>query len=148
MRLAVRADASVTATASPRSADRVRGYGAETVVHHTVRPVPEAARGPLDVVVNLVPNTPEEAAPLAALTADGGAFVSATTPPAQEPGRGVRVVRMAVRGDAAQLAGLLAKVAAGEVSVHVASVRALADLATVHTRFEQGVLPGKTVIVA
>lgn len=141
------AAAEVTATASPRSAERVRAYGADHVVDRTVTPVAEAAKGPFDVVLNLAPTTPEDTDTLAALTADGGVFVSATTPPATEPGRGVTVVRMAVRSDAAQLAELLARVAAGTLRIDVVGRRPLAELPAVHAEADSGALAGKTVIV-
>jgi hypothetical protein len=40
------------------------------------------------VVLDLVRTSPEETAALADLTADGGAFVSITTPGPEDPGRG------------------------------------------------------------
>lgn len=141
------ADAKVTATASPRSAERVHAYGADHVVDYTATPVTEAAKGPYDVVLNLAPTTPEDTDALAALTADGGVFVTATTPPATEPGRSVRVVRMAVRSDTAQLAELLARVAAGTLRIDVVSRRPLAELPAVHAEADSGALAGKTVIV-
>ncbi|MWA03280.1 zinc-binding dehydrogenase [Actinomadura sp. LD22] len=148
VQLAHRAGAVVTATASPRSADRVRGHGADEIIDYTAAPVAEAARGGFDVVVNLAPNPPEEIAALAGLTADGGVLISATTEPPAEPGRGVRTVRMAVRSDADQLAGLLARVATGDLKIDVADRRPLAELAAVHAQADQGGLAGKTVIVA
>ncbi|WP_030927752.1 NADP-dependent oxidoreductase [Streptomyces sp. NRRL B-24720] len=140
------ADAYVSATAGPRSAERVRGYGADHVIDYTATPVVEAAKGPFDVVVNLAPTSPEETDALAALTEDGGVFVTATTPPTTAPGRGVQVVQMAVRSDAAQLAELLNLAAAGTLRIDVADHRPLADLAAVHALAGQGALKGKTVI--
>lgn len=147
VQFAHRAGAEVTATASPRSAERVRARGADHVVDYTATPVAEAAKGAYDVVLNLAPTTPEDTDVLAALTADGGAFVTATTPPATEPGRAVSVVRMAVRSDAAQLAELLGQVAAGTLRIDVAARRPLAELPAVHAQADSGTLAGKTVIV-
>lgn len=138
--------AEVSATAGPRSAERVRGYGADQVIDYTVTPVAEAAKGPFDVVVNLVPTTPEDTDTLAELVADGGVFVTATTPPTAEPGREVRVVRMAVRSDAAQLTELLERAAAGTLRIHVTDRRPLTELAAVHAEADRGALTGKTVI--
>ncbi|ACU75359.1 Alcohol dehydrogenase GroES domain protein [Catenulispora acidiphila DSM 44928] len=140
------AGAEVTATAAPRSADRVHGHGADHVIDYTATPVHQAAEGTFDVVLNLAPTTPEDTDALAALTADGGVFVTATTAPTSEPGRGVRVVRMAVRSDAAQLADLLAQAAAGTLRIDIANRRPLAELPDIHARADQGTLGGKTVI--
>jgi NADPH:quinone reductase-like Zn-dependent oxidoreductase len=147
VQLAHRAGADVTATASARSADRLRGHGADRIIDYTTEPVPQAAGKQYDVVLNLVPNSPEDAAALAGLVADGGIFVTATTPAEGDAGRGVRTARMAVRSDGAQLADLAALVDAGELRVDVAGRRPLAELADIHRLAEQGALPGKIVIV-
>ncbi|MFF0186573.1 zinc-binding dehydrogenase [Streptomyces sp. NPDC005244] len=97
VQLAHRAGAEVTATAGARSAQRMRSFDAAHVIDYAATPVVQAAKGPFDVVLNLAPTTPEHTDALAALTADGGVFVTATTAPATEPGREVRVVRMAAR---------------------------------------------------
>lgn len=146
IQLAHQAGAEITATAAPRSADRVRAHGADRVVDYTASPVTDTAQGPYDLVLNLAPITPEDTDALAALTADNGTFVTATTPPATDPGRGVTVVRMAVRNDAAQLADLLHRAADGTLRIDVADRRTLADLPSVHAQADNGALTGKTVI--
>jgi NADPH:quinone reductase-like Zn-dependent oxidoreductase len=147
VQLASQAGAAVTATASPSSAGRVRAYGADQVIDYTATPLPQAVAGQrFDVVLNLVRTSPEETAALADLTADGGAFVI-TTGPAPDPGRGVRAVQMTARSDAAQLAGLVARVDAGDLTIHVAQRRPLGDLAAVHDQAAAGKLPGKTVLI-
>src|SRR6185437_8506343 len=71
VQLAKQAGADVTATASTRSADRIRSYGADRVIDYTATPLPQAAAGQqFDVVLNLVRTSPEETARLAGLTAD------------------------------------------------------------------------------
>jgi hypothetical protein len=75
-------------------------------------------------------------------------FVTATTAPSAEPGRGVNVVCMAVRADAAQLTDLLKRAAKRTLHIDVAERRPLADLPDVHARADQGILTGKTVITA
>jgi NADPH:quinone reductase-like Zn-dependent oxidoreductase len=147
VQLAHGAGAIVTATASPRSADRLRSFGADQIIDYTVTSVLQAVSTRFDVVLNLVANSPEDAAALAGLVADGGIFVTATTPAEGDAGRGVRTAQMAVRSDAAQLAGLVAKVDAGELRIDVADRRPLAGLADVHRDAVQGALPGKVVIV-
>ncbi|MFF2324435.1 MULTISPECIES: NADP-dependent oxidoreductase [unclassified Streptomyces] len=147
VQLANKAGAEVTATASARSADRVRGYGADAVIDYTATPVAEAPEGPFDLAVHLAPSTGEEADALVALVADGGMFVSATTAASTDPGRGVRSVRMGTRSDAGQLAELLARVGSRELQLYVADRRPLADLPAVHAAADRGSLGGKTVLI-
>jgi NADPH:quinone reductase-like Zn-dependent oxidoreductase len=99
------------------------------------------------VVLNLVPGSAEEVAALVDLVADGGALVSTTTAGPEDAGRGVRTARVFARGDAAQLAGLVARVDAGHLKVDVAGRRPLEDLAAVHDDAAAGRLPGKTVLI-
>jgi NADPH:quinone reductase-like Zn-dependent oxidoreductase len=148
VQLAKQAGATVTATASAGSAGRVRSLGADRIVDYTATPLLEAVAGQrFDVVLNLVRTDAEETAQLTDLVADGGAFVS-TTGPAPDPGRGVRAAQMFVRSDAAQLAGLVARVDAGDLAIDVAQRRPLADLAAVHDQYAAGRLPGgKTILI-
>ena len=147
VQLAAQAGATVTATASARSHDRIRSYGADRIVDYTATPVPQALAGQrFDVVLHLAPTSPEETAQLVDLVADGGAFVSTTTPGPEDAGRGVRTVRVFVRSDAAQLAELVARVDAGDLKIDVAERRPLADLAAVHDQAAAGRLAGKTVL--
>lgn len=147
VQLAAQAGATVTATASARSLDRIRSYGADRIVDYTATPVLQAVAGQrFDVVLNLAPTSPEETAQLVDVVADGGAFVSTTTPGPEDAGRGVRTVRVFLRSDAAQLAELVARVDAGVLEIEVAERRPLADLAAVHDQAAAGRLAGKTVL--
>lgn len=148
VQLAKKAGATVTATASPRSIGRVRAYGADRIIDHTATPLLEEVAGRrFEAVLNLAPTSPEETAALAELVADGGAFVSTTTPGPDDPGRDVRSVRVFVRSDAAQLAELVTRVDGGDLEIDVAQRRPLADLAAVHEDAAAGRLPGKTVLI-
>jgi NADPH:quinone reductase-like Zn-dependent oxidoreductase len=148
VQLATQAGATVTATARATSVDRIRSYGADQIVDYTVTPVLKAMAGQrFDVVLNLVRTSPEETAELVGLAADGGTFVSTTTPGPEDAGRGVRTVRMFARSDAAQLAQLVARIDAGDLKVDVAQRRPLADLAAVHDEAVAGRLAGKTVLI-
>jgi len=147
VQLAAQVGATVTATASARSIDRIRFYGADRIVDYTATPVLQALAGQrFDVVLNLAPTSPEETAQLVGLVADGGAFVSTTTPGPEDAGRGVRTVRVFVRSDASQLAELVARVDAGDLEIEVAERLPLADLAAVHDQAAAGRLAGKTVL--
>jgi NADPH:quinone reductase-like Zn-dependent oxidoreductase len=102
VQLAVQAGGTVTATASARSLDRVRSYGAAQIVDYTATPVLQAVAGQrFDVVLNLAPTSPEETAQLVGLVADGGAFVSTTTPGQEDAARGVRALQVFVHSDVA-----------------------------------------------
>ena len=147
IQLAKSAGATVVATASARSADRIRSYGADRIVDHTATPLLQAVAGQrFDVALNLVRTSPEETAQLVDLAANGGVFVS-TTGPVPDPGRGMRVVQMFARSDAAQLGELVARVDAGELKIDVAQRRPLTDLAAVHDEAAAGVLAGKTILI-
>lgn len=147
VQLAHEAGAEVTATASPRSAGRVRAYGADTIIDHTVTPVVEVAKGAFNLIVNLVPTSPEETDALAALTGDNGVFVTATTPVSTEPGRGVTASQVSVQSDAGELSDLFDRVAAGTLQIYVSARRPLSELAAVHAELDRGEQNGKTVIV-
>lgn len=148
VQLAAQAGATVTATASTRSHDRVRSYGADRIVDYAATPVLQAVAGQrFDVVLHLVRNSPEETAQLVDLVADGGAFVSTTTPGPEDAGRGVRTEQVLVRNHAAQLAELVTRVDAGDLKIAVAERRPLADLAAVHDQAVAGQLAGKTVLI-
>lgn len=142
VQLAAQADATVTATAGPRSHDRVRSYGADRIVDHTATSV---AGERFDLVLNLVRTDAEETARLVDLVAEGGVYVSATTPGEEKPG--VRTAQVFVRSDAALLADLVARVDAGDLRIDVAQRRPLVELAAVHDEAAAGRLAGKTVLV-
>ena len=148
VQLATRAGVAVTATASARSTDRIRSYGADRIVDYTATPLLEAVAGQqFDAVLNLVRTSPEETAQLVGPVADGGVFVSTTTPGPEDAGRGVRTVRMFARSDASQLAELVARVDAGDLRIAVAERRPLAGLAAVHDQAVAGQLAGKIVLI-
>ncbi|GGT31496.1 hypothetical protein GCM10010254_60000 [Streptomyces chromofuscus] len=97
-----------------------------------------------DVVLNLVPTSPEETVALAGLVRPDGVLLSTTTPIPDTVG--VRAVSVFVRGDAEQLAELVGRVDAGTLSLDVAERVALADLPSVHARSDAGTLHGKTAV--
>ena len=147
VQLAVEAGATVVAVVSPRSADRVRRYGAAQLVDRTAGPVAEAVGEQVDAVLDLAPGGPQDVAALLALVRPGGAYVTTVPPGPAEPVADVRVVTVFVRSDAAQLAGLVSRVDAGRLQVWVDDVLPLADLAAVHARSVAGQLRGKVVLV-
>ena len=147
VQLAKQAGATVIATGSARSTGRIRSYGADQIIDYTATPLLPAVAGQrFDMVLNLVRTSPEETAALADLAADGGAFVSTTTPGPDDAGRGLRTAQVFARSDAAQLGELVARVDAGDLKIDVAQRRPLADLPAVHDQAAAGQLPGKTIL--
>ncbi len=148
VQLAGQAGAIVTATASPRSISRVRSYGADQIIDHTATSLAQALAGRrFDVVLNLVRTDPEETGRLAGLVADGGVFAGTTTFGFEYAERGVRTVPVFMHSHAGQLAELVARADAGDLTVDVAARRPLTDLAAVHDEAVTGQLAGKTVLV-
>jgi NADPH:quinone reductase-like Zn-dependent oxidoreductase len=139
--------AHVTATASPRSSDRVESAGADEVIDHTATKVTVAE--PVDVLLNLAPIAPEELAAMVALVRAGGVVVN-TVPTISTPAdeeRGVRAVGVFVRSDAEQLSRLVELVDRGELRVDVAQRVALAELPAIHAEAATDALPGKVVVL-
>jgi len=148
VQLAKRADAVVTATASTRSADRLRLYGADRIVDYIdYTTTPLVAGAPFDVVLNLVSTSQEDTHALVGLVADGGHYVGTMTSGQQDAERRVRAQRIFVRSDPVQLANLVSRVDAGALSIDVADRRPLADVAAVHDDSDANRLPGKTILV-
>lgn len=150
VQLAKGAGARVIATASPRSADRVRAAGADEVIDHTTADVTAAVTEPVDLALNLAPVAPEQLAALVPLIRDGGTLVNTTVwmPAPSDEQRGVRGIDLFVRSDADQLADLVARVNTGELTVDVAQRVPLADLSALHAQAGAGDLSGKAVVVA
>ncbi|HEY1293890.1 MAG TPA: NADP-dependent oxidoreductase [Chloroflexota bacterium] len=147
VQLARGAGAYVIATASSRSAERVRAAGADEIIDHTTTSVAQAVSRPVDVLLNLAPVVPAELSALACLVHAGGVVLSTvpTSMPIETPD--LRTVAVFVRNDAHQLAGLVARIDAGELNVEVAERVPLRELSTVHARADAGTLPGKVVVL-
>ena len=147
VQLAKRAGAHVIATASPRSAERVRSAGADELIDHTNADV--TAVDPVDVLLNLARVAPEELVAVSALVRPNGVVVNTvpTIPTPGDEGRGVRGVGVFVRSDAEQLSRLAALVDGGELRVDVAQRVPLAELPAVHAKAAIGDLSGKVVVV-
>ena len=149
VQLAKHVDAYVIATASPRSADRLRAAGADEVIDHTNNAVADAVAEPVDVLLNLARITTEELEAMAALVRDGGVVVN-TVPTIATPtdeARGVRGIGVFVRSDAAQLAHLVELVDRGALSIDVDERLPLAELPAVHARAAAGELRGKVILL-
>ncbi|MFG1703592.1 alcohol dehydrogenase catalytic domain-containing protein [Nonomuraea sp. M3C6] len=133
VQLAKLAGATVTATASPRSAAAAQRYGADEVIDYTTRPFP----GGMDVVLNLAAIPDEAATALAGL---GRTVVTVATP--IEGG-----THFITRNDPDQLATIAALIDKGDVTVEIAEYRPLSELQEVHRGAESGHLRGKIILL-
>jgi NADPH:quinone reductase-like Zn-dependent oxidoreductase len=150
VQLAKAAGAHVIATASPRSADKVRTAGADEIVDYTTTDVATSVTEPVDALFNFAPITPEAFQAMVGVVRSGGVVVSTTVwmPAPGDEERGVRAVDMFVRSDAQQLAELVERIDRGALRVDVAERMPLAELAALHARAAAGTLPGKVVVIA
>lgn len=117
VQLAALRGVDVLATASPRSADRVRGHGAREVIDYSDPSWPQRAKALANGSIAAVANAARGGAG-AAMTAlaDGGRLVTITPdPPA--PTRGISVTAVYVRSDGAQLDRLTALLGSHRLSV-------------------------------
>jgi NADPH:quinone reductase-like Zn-dependent oxidoreductase len=149
VQLAKAAGAHVIATASARTRSQVEAQGADEVIDHTAGDVSAALSGPVDVLLNLAPISPEQFSALAARVGDGGAIVNTTVwmPAPSDEARGVRGIDLYVRSDPAQLAELAARVDRDELTIDIAERVPMAELATIHTRAADGTLAGKIIVL-
>jgi NADPH:quinone reductase-like Zn-dependent oxidoreductase len=124
VQLAAARGAQVIATASPRRAERIRGYGAAEVIdYHGDWPalVLEITGGGALKAVNAAPG---QAATALQAVADGGRLATITGDPPREE-RGIAVSDVYVRPDGRQLSALAELLADGTLTVPIASVRPL-----------------------
>lgn len=150
VQLAKNAGAHVIATASTRSAERVRAAGADEVLDHTATDVVDAVTQPVDLLLNLAPIEPSQLADQAALVRSGGAVVNTTVwmqAPSDE-GRHVRGLNVFVRSDAKQLAGLVAAIDRGELHIDISRRIQLEDLPAFHAEVAANAVSGKVVVLA
>lgn len=147
VQLAAGAGATVVATASARSAETVRYFGADEVIDYTTLKIGDAVREPVDLVFNLVPGSREDTVALLDVTRPGGVLVSATSPGGEFPKHDVRVEFIHVRSDAAQLTQIVQQVEAGALHLDISDRHPLAETSIVHERSESGSVRGRVVLV-
>jgi len=147
VQLAKQAGAIVIATASARSSDTVRSFGADEVIDYTEVKIGDAVSEPVDLVINLVAGSPDDTAALLDVTKPGGIFVSATSPGGEFPERDMRIDFIHVRSDAAQLAQIVDRIDAGHVRLDISERRPLAETRFVHQNSNAGAVRGRIVLV-
>lgn len=139
--------ATVIATASSRSRDRVAAPGADEIIDYTAVPVASALTDPIDVLLNLIPVDQSTASGLGPLVRDGGTIVSITERIPVPADAQVRSIRFNARNDPSHLAALVDLVDRGRLFIVPTEHRPLSDLAEVHTMSERGQLSGKVVLI-
>ncbi|GGV38427.1 NADPH:quinone reductase [Actinomadura cremea] len=147
VQLALHAGAHVIATAGPRSAERVRAYGAEQIIDYTRVSPHQVLDRPVDLVFNLVPIPPEVAEALCRAVRPGGSIVSITIPVEPPAGAGVTTTHFIARNDPAQLTELITLIDSGIVRVDITAARPLTELAALHRDAEAGRTSGKTILI-
>nr|WP_225953411.1 zinc-binding dehydrogenase [Kibdelosporangium phytohabitans] len=125
--------AYVIATASPRSAEAVLGYGADEVIDYTTT-VPGQ---PVDVMIHLVGSPPPWPVPAREQVISAAAPVRADVPS----------THVVMSYDRDHLSALVALVEAGVITVDVTESYPLDAMAEVHRRGEAGEFRGKVTIV-
>lgn len=148
VQLAVARGATVVATAGPSSAARVRGYGAHLVLDYHNHDWPTHLRdeSPGGRGVGAAVNAARTGAATALeAVADDGHLATITGDP-PPPERGITVADVYVRADGARLAELVAALADGQLSLHVAATLPLTDAATALQSAVTGHAAGATVL--
>jgi NADPH:quinone reductase-like Zn-dependent oxidoreductase len=133
VQLAKHAGAHVVATASPRSLDAVRRYGADQIIDYTTG---FSLAEPVDVMIHLVGTPPPWTPPVR----PGGVIISAAAPVSAPPD--VASSHMVVQYEPAQLTELVKLVDAGVVLVE-ATAYPLDAMAEIHRLSEAGRIRGK-----
>lgn len=147
VQLAHHVGARVLATASSRSADRVRAYGAEQIIDYTITPLVAAFDRPVDLALNLVPLSSETGGSLCRMIRHGGSLVSVTVPTEPPDGIGVTATHFVARNDTTQLADLVRLVESGVIRVDITATCRLAQLGELHAAAEEGRVSGKVIVI-
>jgi NADPH:quinone reductase-like Zn-dependent oxidoreductase len=146
VQFAKRAGARVIGTGSARNREHVLGLGADEFVDYGSQDVATAVSG-VDLAFDTVGGDTTEAA--LATVRDGGKLVRIVRGGLDEAAgeaRGVRSVLFTMQPDSGQLKEIGLLVAGGEVTVEIAKVLALAEIARAHELSESGHARGKIIL--
>lgn len=146
VQLAVLRGVDVLATASPRSADRVRGYGAREVIDYRDPMWPQHAKMLAEGNIDAVANAARKGAATAMTALADGGQLATITPDPPASARGISVTAVYVRSDGAQLARLTALL--DDRRLHMPTPRSygLVQAACALTQVVAGQLPSGAVI--
>ncbi|NDL59500.1 NADP-dependent oxidoreductase [Phytoactinopolyspora mesophila] len=147
IQLAKHVGAHVIATASARSATKVRALGADEVIDYTATHFAEALSQKVHVALNLVPLPPEAVRSLASVVRPDGVVVSITNEIDVPASAGPRSVRFIAQNKATDLDELVSLVDKGRLTIDISERLPLPDLADVHRRSERGEIRGKIILI-
>lgn len=136
--------AHVTAMASGRNADFVRGLGADVFIDYTTQPFEQVA-GHMDVVFDTVGGDTFQRA-FATLKRGGFLVTSVGFPSAEDGGRGVGVGRVLCKPNQAQLTAIRDLVTAGQLQPYVSTVLPLDSVKEAFALSKGGRTRGKIVL--
>ena len=146
VQLAALRGVDVLATASPRSADRVRGYGAREVFDYRDPMYPQHAKVLADGHVDAVANAARRGAAMAMTALADGGRLATITPDPPVPTRGISVTAVYVRSDGAQLDRLTALLDAHRLHMPTPRSYGLVQAASALTQVVAGHEPSGAVI--
>ena len=137
--------ARVSATASDRDAEYLKGLGVEQVIDYRTERFDEKLKD-LDAVIDLIGG--ETLARSYAVVKPGGIVVSATSAPdpAESERRQIRAQRFVAERDASHLAHLATLVDQGVIKPRVGRVLPLAEASQAHDLGQKGTSGGKIVL--
>jgi len=137
--------AHVLATAAGEDLDFVRGLGADAAIDYRTQRFEDHAQD-MDLVLDLIGGETQERS--WAVLKRGGILVStlAQPDPKRAAAEGKRGTNFVHRPNAAQLAEIVALIAAGAVTPAIDAVFSLADVRAAHDRIEHGHVRGKIVL--
>ncbi|MEW7848157.1 NADP-dependent oxidoreductase [Massilia aurea] len=144
VQIAKAAGAHVTAMASGRNADFVRGLGADVFIDYTAQPFEQVARD-MDVVFDTVGGDTFQRA-FATLRQRGFLVTSVGFPTEEDGQRNVGVGRVLCKPDAAQLSAIRDLVEARQLQPHVATVLPLEAVTDAFALSKGGRTRGKIVL--
>ncbi|WP_347567341.1 NADP-dependent oxidoreductase [Nocardia sp. AG03] len=142
VQIAVRRGARVVGTARPEQHGYLRGLGVEDVIDYRAVDFTTAV-GEVDLVLETIGD--EHTARSLRVLGPGGRVVALEGP---ETHRDSRVERFYVQPSTAALEALAAEVVRGELTVHLAEVLPITELAAAHRRGDLGGVRGKIVLTA
>lgn len=137
--------AHVTATASAKDIEFVKGLGADEVIDYKADRFEDKVSG-VDVVLDVVGGETQQRS--WQTIKPGGILVATTAPPSQEDAarHGVRTVMMQMQGDGEQLSTINELIAAGTVKTSVGATFPLAQAAEAQQASAKGGVRGKIVL--
>lgn len=137
--------AHVTATASAKDLEFVKGLGADVVIDYKADRFEDKVSG-VDVVLDVIGGETQQRS--WQTIKPGGILVSTPAPPSEEEAtrHGVRTLMMHMQADGAQLSTITGLIATGAIKTFVGATFPLAEAAAAQQALETGHVRGKVVL--